>query len=56
MTFDQLEWFCCAYESGSFARAAKSRFVSRQAFGKAIRRALRVLPQLRPRGRRAHLG
>lgn len=37
MTSDQLEWFCCAYESGSFARAAKQHFVSRQAFGKAIR-------------------
>lgn len=37
MNLHQLEWFCCAYETRSFAKAAEQMFVSRQAFGKAIK-------------------
>lgn len=36
MYMDQIEWFCLAYELGSFKRAAEHAFISRQAFGKAI--------------------
>lgn len=37
MNVHHLEWFCHAYETCSFAKAAERAFVSRQAFGKAIR-------------------
>ncbi len=37
MNTNQIEWFCAAYEAGSFAKAASGAFVSRQAFGKAIK-------------------
>lgn len=37
MNCNQLQWFCRAYETRSFAKAAKASFVSRQAFGKAIK-------------------
>lgn len=37
MNCNQLQWFCRAYETQSFAKAAKDSFVSRQAFGKAIK-------------------
>ena len=37
MNRNQLEWFCNACEARSFAKAAKASFVSRQAFGKAIK-------------------
>lgn len=37
MNRNQLQWFCSAYEMQSFAKAAKASFVSRQAFGKAIK-------------------
>lgn len=33
----QLEWFCRAYEERSFAKAAKSAYVSRQAFGRSMK-------------------
>jgi DNA-binding transcriptional LysR family regulator len=38
-----LEWFCCAYDTRSFAKAAKLVFVSRQAFGKSIKTMEREL-------------
>lgn len=37
MNFHQLEWFCHAYDTHSFAKAAELAFVSRQAFGKAVK-------------------
>lgn len=37
MNVEQLEWFCRAYESRSFAQAARQTFVSRQALGKAMK-------------------
>lgn len=37
MNRNQLEWFCNACEARSFAKAAAASFVSRQAFGKAIK-------------------
>jgi len=37
MNRNQLQWFCNACDTQSFAKAAKSSFVSRQAFGKAIK-------------------
>ena len=37
MNLHQLEWFCHAYDTRSFAKAAARAFVSRQAFGKAIK-------------------
>ena len=37
MNTNQLEWFCLAYETRSFAKAAENAFVSRQALGKALR-------------------
>ena len=37
MNLHQLEWFCLAYDTRSFAKAAEQAFVSRQAFGKAIK-------------------
>lgn len=37
MNVEQLEWFCRAYESHSFAQAARQTFVSRQALGKAMK-------------------
>ncbi len=37
VNFNQLEWFCRAYELRSFAKAAERTYVSRQALGKAIR-------------------
>lgn len=37
MNLHHLEWFCHAYETCSFAKAAERAFVSRQAFGKAVR-------------------
>ena len=37
MNFNQLEWFCAAYRTHSFAKAAEQTYVSRQAFGKAIK-------------------
>lgn len=37
LNLHQLEWFCCACELRSFSKAAEQSFVSRQAFGKAIR-------------------
>ena len=36
MNINQLEWFCLAYETRPFAKAAESAFVSRQALGKAL--------------------
>lgn len=37
MNINQLEWFCLAYETRSFAKAAERSYVSRQALGKALR-------------------
>lgn len=37
MNLHQLEWFCRAYDTRSFAKAAEQAFVSRQAFGKAVK-------------------
>lgn len=37
MNTNQVEWFCAAYEAGSFAKASAATYVSRQAFGKAIK-------------------
>jgi len=37
MNLNQVQWFCHAYETHSFAKAAESEFVSRQAFGKGIK-------------------
>lgn len=37
MNINQIEWFCSAYETRSFAKAASRAFVSRQAFGKSIK-------------------
>lgn len=37
MNINQAEWFCAAYEQGSFAKAAETTYVSRQALGKAIK-------------------
>ena len=37
MNMHQMEWFCCAYELKSFAKASAQAFISRQAFGKAMR-------------------
>lgn len=37
MNLYQLEWFCYAYETRAFVKAAEQAFVSRQAFGKAIK-------------------
>lgn len=37
MNFNQAEWFCSAFELRSFAKAAAKTYVSRQAFGKAIK-------------------
>ncbi len=37
MNINHLQWFCLAYETRSFAKAAESAFVSRQALGKALR-------------------
>lgn len=37
MNRNQLQWFCNACDTQSFAKAAKTSFVSRQAFGKAIK-------------------
>lgn len=37
MNCNQLQWFCSACETRSFAKAAEATFVSRQAFGKAIK-------------------
>ena len=37
MNSNQLRWFCSACETRSFAKAAEATFVSRQAFGKAIK-------------------
>lgn len=37
MNINQLEWFCLAYETRSFAKAAEGAYVSRQALGKALR-------------------
>lgn len=37
MNLHQLEWFCRAFDTRSFAKASEQAFVSRQAFGKAIK-------------------
>lgn len=37
MNLSYLEWFCYAFQACSFTKAAEQAFVSRQAFGKAIK-------------------
>ena len=37
MNYNQLKWFCVAYELRSFSKAADASFVTRQALGKAIK-------------------
>ncbi|MCK6138398.1 LysR family transcriptional regulator [Slackia exigua] len=37
MDMNHIRWFCAAYDRRSFSKAAESAFVSRQAFGKAMR-------------------
>lgn len=37
MNFNQIKWFCSAYETGSFVKAAAQNYISRQALSKAIK-------------------
>ena len=37
MNYNQIKWFCAAYETRSFSKAAEASFVTRQALGKAIK-------------------
>lgn len=37
MNFNQINWFCSAYETCSFVKAAEQNYISRQALSKAIK-------------------